>query len=320
MFDKSGFPLLALVLSGLLLLASCDDGPVKGGPVVPFAAIEDTTLKDPDNPTVKFRVDMAKVEHDFPLSRPDRMKLNPENLAAMTQEQVDQVYGRLTAGPVPDGVYRGSLFFARGDSVRPLSDDFRVRLEEVFGGIGGRLKGKKIELLEKVGRGLWKGKVFYRDKRILRNMIEDLKPFERIIDDPDGIMTIKIPRSGWLGYILPSNRVSLLFPAKLFCGQSLMDSRRESIIIDYLFSDEIEGYRKSPDSLAGRGGLKVRDEIRMVRPGLYLGRAYANKLFLLNFVLHNQELAEQGAEAFLAQDPIAEDCWSGEQQRSATLQ
>ena len=80
---------------------------------------------------------------------------------------------------------------------------------------------------------------------------------------------------------------SLLFPAKIYCGQSLLDARRDSVIVDYSYNDDINGYRKSPDLLAGRGGLRIRDEIRMVRPGLYLGRAYANRAFLLNFTLFN---------------------------------
>ena len=29
----------------------------------------------------------------------------------------------------------------------------------------------------------------------------------------------------------------------------------------------------------------------MVRPGFYLGRAYAGKAFLLNFVLYNKDIA-----------------------------
>ena len=33
----------------------------------------------------------------------------------------------------------------------------------------------------------------------------------------------------------------LLFPAKLYCGQSLLDGRRESVIIDYAFTDELPG-------------------------------------------------------------------------------
>ena len=77
------------------------------------------------------------------------------------------------------------------------------------------------------------------------------------------------------------HEVWLFFPAKVYCGQSLLDARRESIIVDYDYSDEIEDYRASPNSLAGRGGLKIRDEIRMIRPGFYLGRAYTNRMFLL---------------------------------------
>ena len=48
-----------------------------------------------------------------------------------------------------------------------------------------------------------------------------------------------------------------------------------------------------PDFLAGRDGLAVRDEIRMVRPGFYLGRAYLGKVFLLNFTLYNKAIAER---------------------------
>jgi hypothetical protein len=131
-------------------------------------------------------------------------------------------------------------------------------------------------------------------------------------------MTASVPRGGLLGRFLPSTTVWLLFPAKLYCGQSLLDTRRESIIIDYMYNDEIEGYRASPDSLAGRGGLKIRDEIRMIRPGFYLGRAYANRMFLLNFTLYNPELAEAGAEAFAGGAATTEDCWIGEQIRAAS--
>jgi hypothetical protein len=105
----------------------------------------------------------------------------------------------------------------------------------------------------------------------------------------------------------------LLFPAKLYCGQSLLDGRRESIIIDYAFSDGLPGYRERPDFLAGRRGLQIRDEIRMVRPGFYLGRAHANRAFLLNFTLYNQEVAERDGKAFLESGRVAEDCWSGTQ-------
>jgi len=82
---------------------------------------------------------------------------------------------------------------------------------------------------------------------------------------------------------------------------------------------DIDGYRKSPDSLAGRGGLRIRDEIRMVRPGLYLGRAYANRAFLLNFTLFNAAVAERDGPAFARGEAVAEDCWPGEQRRTTAV-
>jgi hypothetical protein len=298
--------------AGALLLAACGDATPPAIPVIPFAPTEDTALKDPDNPAKVFRVDFARVEFEFPLSRADRMKLTPENVARMSQEQVDQIYGRLTAGPIPDGAYKGDLFFAAGDSLRS-------RLDEILGGIGGRIAADKLDLLDKIGGGLWKGKMFYRDKRELRNLISDFVPMRPFVGDTTP-MTTKIPREGWLGYVLPSNEVWLLFPAKLYCGQSLLDGRRESIIVDYNYGEEIEGYRPSPDSLAARGGLKIRDEIRMVRPGFYLGRAYTNRLFLLNFTVYKADVAEKGAADFAAGRPIAENCWAGEAPLRAAAQ
>jgi hypothetical protein len=87
------------------------------------------------------------------------------------------------------------------------------------------------------------------------------------------------------------------------------------VIIDYFFTDEIKGYQEKPDFLAGRRGLRVRDEIRMVRPGFYLGRAYLDKVFGLNFTLYNKEVAERDGEAFLKTGQVKEDCWTGTQKR-----
>jgi hypothetical protein len=300
---------LAAGLVAALALAACtaDTTP----PAIPFAARTDTTLKDPDNGIREFHIDFARVENEKPLSRADVAKITPENIASLSQEEVDQIYGRLTAGPIPSGPYYGDLFFAKGQ-------DLRTRLGEILGGVEGRIADAKIATLESVGKQLWKGKMFYRDELVLRNLIDNLTPLKPLIDDVGAVRTTTIKRQGPLGSILPNNKVWLLFPAKLYCGQSLVDSRREAVIIDYSYGDEIDGYRASPDSLAGRGGLRIRDEIRMVRPGFYLGRAYANRLFLLNFTLYNPDVAEAGAAAFNSGKPIAEDCWTGEQARGQT--
>ncbi|HEX6572826.1 MAG TPA: hypothetical protein VF055_12450, partial [Steroidobacteraceae bacterium] len=85
--------------------------------------------------------------------------------------------------------------------------------------------------------------------------------------------------------------------------------------IDYAYTDEIDGYVEKPDFLAGRRGFNVRDEIRMVRPGFYLGRAYIDKVFLLNFTLYNKDVAKREGPAFVETGAVAEDCWPGTQER-----
>jgi hypothetical protein len=243
--------------------------------------------------------DFARVEHELPLVPDDLARLQPDMLKDYTQEQVDQIYARLTAGPIPDGAYEGDLFFPKG-----ISGQRRAR--EIVGGLPGLAVGAKAVKLELLGKHLWRGKVFYRDARVLRNRIDDtslLKPF--IDDDTSGLRRYEAGGSDqWL-----------LFPARLYCGQSLLDSRRESVIIDYAYTDEIDGYVERPDFLAGRRGLNVRDEIRMVRPGFYLGRAYIDKVFLLNFTLYNKDVARRDGPAYVKAGTVAEDCWTGTQER-----
>ena len=54
----------------------------------------------------------------------------------------------------------------------------------------------------------------------------------------------------------------------------------------------IDGYRRVPDALAGSEGLDIRDEVRQVRAGLYLGRAYFRTIFRLNFTLADPALID----------------------------
>jgi hypothetical protein len=258
-----------------IVLVGCSSGP----PEVPFA---------------QAGTDLAEVEYAHPLSATDLQKITPDNLKKASQEQVDQIYARLAAGPIPDGAFEGGAFLPRGESGKS-------RLSEVVGGgltgLAASLKIRKVEILTEA---LWKGKVFYQEQRVLRNRVEDLAVIRPLLGSGD-IPKIDVDgKDAWL-----------LFPAKLYCGQSLLDGRRESVIIDYAFTDEIEGYRENPDILGGRRGLQIRDEIRMVRPGFYLGRAYMGKVFVLNFTLYNKEQAEGGKAV------SGEPCWPGEQRRTA---
>ena len=295
----------------VLLLAACGQGDV-AAPAMTFAPRTDTSLKDPDNPAKVFRIDFARVEQEYPLSRAQLAGLTPEKLAAFTQEEVDQIYGRLTAGTLPDGAYRSAIFFPRGDSLHG-------RIEELVGGVRGRLAADAANAIEIAINTLWKGKTFDRSERIARTFVEDIAPLRSLIDDPDTLTTTTLPRSGPLSLILAGTKVWTLFPAKVFCGQSLLDGRRKLIVIDYSYNEDIEGYRARPDGLVGREGLALRDEIRMVRPGFYLGRAYLGRMFLLNFTLYDEGVAASALPDFTTGRPTAEDCWIGEQARGTTV-
>lgn len=283
-----------LAITAATLLVACGSKEDRTPPEVPFAPWGESDSAKPD---------FARVEYEHPLSVDDLYKLTPKNLALLDQEQVDQIYARLTAGPIPDGPFEGDLFFPRGASGK-------TRLSEIAGGgLRGLLVNVGVKKLDLIGEILWKGKVFYRDERLLRNRIEDLKTLKALglVEEDDAHPLKEIEVNGkdqWL-----------LFPARLYCGQSLMDGRRESIIIDYAFTDQLPGYRRMPDMMAGRDGFAIRDEIRMVRPGFYLGRAYIDRSFVVNFVLYNEAIAEAGKADFMKTGQVAEDCWSGTQQR-----
>lgn len=282
--------LITLVLLAVPL-AGCDklNGLFASKPDIAFAPYGDTYASKPD---------LAEVENDYPIALKELTKVTPKYLAGLKQEELDQLYARLGSGPIPNGPFEGEIVFPRGSSGK-------LRAAEIIGGLKGLGVNFKGKMLETAGEALWKGKVFYRDEGVLRNRIEDLAILRPVIGSGN-IPKIDVDgRDAWL-----------LFPAKLYCGQSLIDSRRESIIIDYAFTDEIPGYREKPDFLAGRRGLKVRDEIRMVRPGLYLGRAYMDHAFILNFVLYNREMDKAGRTEFEI-GQVKDACWSGTQKRIA---
>ena len=222
-------------------------------------------------PPIRFApsdTDVAHLRSDFALTAAERAALSPETLKLFTQDQLDQIYKRLSAGPIPDGPFRGDLFFPRGGNRK-------ASVGELAGG-GSDLVTKIAAMpAERLGRALWRGKVFFRSQGILRNRIEDLAFLKAIIPDPQTIPKLTFDgATTWL-----------LFPAKLSCGESRLDQANRSIVIDYSKGSEVEGYREIPDKLAGPEALDIRDEVRQVRPGLYLGRAYFRNQFRLNFTL-----------------------------------
>jgi hypothetical protein len=280
-----------LAAAALLALAACQTSP----PNVRFLP------SVPNDDSYASKPDFALVERRAPLSLAERLALTPQNLAVLSQEQVDQIYARLSAGPVPNDFYNGTFFFAKGGGAE--------RISEVLGGVRGLAVHIELKQLTWLGEKLWQGKVFYRDSMELRNLIEHPAEVAALF----GVKQADMRTTQYHG-----QTAALLFPAKLYCGQSLLDSRRESVIIDYAFGDEIEGYLDGVDKIAGRNGLQVRDEIRRIRPGFYLGRAYMGRVFVLNFTLFNPQVAAAGLAAWQASGGHDEDCWPGQKPPQAT--
>jgi hypothetical protein len=227
-----------------------------------------------------------------------------ENIKAADQEQLDQIYARLTAGSVPDGEYAIDLF--RPEDVGPLARMARL----IAGERVELLKGLALLLSLSDGDGgdlirlIWQRKVFTREPRVALTHIGDVERLAALVPRRPGQSQASRHPSG-------PGPAALLFPAKVYCGQSLLDGRRESIIVDYLFSQDLpETYNKDFVWIMGADGLAVRDEIRMVRPGFYLGRAYLGRIFAVNFLLYR----EPGSDT---EGGRREDCEIGSQRAAA---
>ena len=222
-------------------------------------------------PPIRFAplgTDTTRLRTEFALTDAERLALTPESFRLLTQNQVDQIYKRLTSGTIPDGPFRGDLFFPRdrdGNAhIRDLADTSLP--------LAANIAALRAEAL---GRMFWRGKVLFRSQGLVRNRIEDLAILKPIVTDAASVPKLTFDgQTTWL-----------LFPATLSCGASRFDTVRNSILIDYARTASLEGYRPVPDKLAGPEGLNIFDEIRIVRPGLYLGRSYFGSRFALNFTL-----------------------------------
>jgi hypothetical protein len=256
-------------------------------------------------PPIRFAppgTDVIKLRSDYALTDAERLALTPESVKALTQDQVDQIYLRLSSGATPDGPLRGDLFFPRDRDgrarIRDLAEPAALPLLAHVGALRA----------ESLGRLFWRGKAFFRSQMILRNRIEDLLILRPFIDNPE-----TIPKMSFDG-----QTTWLLFPAVVSCGTSRLDPTRPSTVIDYSRGKDVEGYRDIPDRLAGPERLNIRDEVRIVRPGFYLGRAYFGQRFALNFTLLDPTVAPLTPPAATLTG-IQEDCHGGGGKVSSTL-
>jgi hypothetical protein len=141
------------------------------------------------------------------------MPVTVSDLLKMSQEELDALFSKHEAGPIPDGEAKGTAIIAPGTT---FSD----------------------EIAKMVSFFAWQGKEFDSEEKVLRNLIL-----------PFGLKAIV---------------------ATVRHDKSWLDGK-ECIVLDY-----------SKTSLVAQW---VRDEIRMIQPGLYLGKVYWSKSRLIDFAL-----------------------------------
>ena len=141
------------------------------------------------------------------------MAYDANQLLAMSQAQLDDLFRSSPAGDIPNGSANGTAIIAPGTR-------YSIAIAEIINHFG------------------WQGKVF---------------------DAANGSLKNRILAFGVEAII-----------AKVYKGQSWLDGK-ECIVLDY-----------SQTSILAQ---RIRDEIRLISPGFYLGKVYWNKDRLIDFCL-----------------------------------
>ncbi len=141
------------------------------------------------------------------------MAYDAAQLLDMTQTQLDDLFRASPAGPIPDGMAKGTAIIAPG-----------TKYTETI-----------AELINHFG---WQGKVFDAKKGVLKNKIL-IFGFEAIL-------------------------------ARVYIDKSWLDGK-DCVVLDYSETSILAHY--------------IRDEIRLIGPGFYLGKVYWAKDRLIDFCL-----------------------------------
>lgn len=141
------------------------------------------------------------------------MPTDVESLLRMSQAQLDELFTKSTAGPIPDGSAKGTAIIAPGTAFSP-------------------------QIAQAINVFAWQGKTFDAAHGVLRNKIT----------------------------VLGLNAIV----AEVYKGPSWLD-QKECIVLDY-----------SKTSIVAQW---IRDEIRQIAKGLYLGKVYWDKTRLIDFAL-----------------------------------
>ena len=253
----------------------------------------------------QLKASFADIEKLAPLSPEKLSQLKTADLRNLTMEEFNQLYARVSSGPIPQGDYNGYIM-----QKPPIYSALKKRLLKQtllfpnFAELGKMICQREVEdcILEYI----WKGKRFWP-----RNDMDQVMT-KTIFNPVTAVSKFSLDffKSKWTDKIIDfgenlTNGVVTLFPMNTYCGISLVDARRESIITDATFGDDfgLPSYVGIRDEIVTRKGLAITEEYRMLRPGLYIGKVYTNKLFLFNVVLEKiGAIEEQTGNACLTRD------------------
>lgn len=243
-------------------------------------------------------IDYAQLEKMAPLSQADLAGVQPEDVRSLTMEEFNQLYARLNTGPMPLGDYSGyilqkpPIFNAIKKRIlkqASLFPAFTQIVQKATAVLGRSPEDALFELIWKGKRFLAKDGMDQIETRTTFNLLSSAATKFSPGDDKNSF-TSKLKNV----FVGVSDQFSFTgLPMHVFCGISQVDTRRESIITDGAYGDDFASYKtlgglvnlESINGVITRKGLNITEEYRMVRPGLYIGKAYSNKLFLFNVAL-----------------------------------
>ena len=141
------------------------------------------------------------------------MAIDVQKLLEMSQAELDELFTKSAAGPIPDGPARGTAIIAPGTVFSPA-------------------------IAAAINVFAWQGKTFDGEHGVLRNKIS----------------------------VLGLNAIV----AEVYKGPSWLD-QKECIVLDYSKTSTVAQW--------------IRDEIRQIDAGVYLGKVYWEKKRLIDFAL-----------------------------------
>jgi len=141
------------------------------------------------------------------------MAMDVDTLMKMSQAQLDDLFTKSVAGPIPDGAAKGTAIIAAGTVFSPA-------------------------IAQAINFFAWQGKTF---------------------DGPHGTLRNRISVLGFNAIV-----------AEVYKAPSWHD-QKECIVLDYSKTSTVAGW--------------IRDELRLLEPGIYLGKVYGNEKPLIHFAL-----------------------------------